>query len=64
MGPPSVRSSTPRSRTLPGAGGMLDDQGALRTHMMVFVDGEQVADREGLSDVVKGDSEICVMQAL
>lgn len=45
-------------------GYVLDDQGALRKHMVVFVDGEQVRDRDGLSDPVKADGQIYVMQAL
>lgn len=43
---------------------VLDDQGALRHHMNVFVDGEQIADRERLSDPVRPASEVYVMQAL
>lgn len=49
----------PRLRTY-----VLDDQGALRHHMGVFVDGEQIVDRERLSDAVRPTSEIYVMQAL
>jgi hypothetical protein len=45
-------------------GYVLDDQGALRRHMMVFVDGRQIEDRERLSDPVRPVSEIYVMQAL
>jgi sulfur-carrier protein len=43
---------------------VLDDQGRLRRHVMIFVDGQMVADRLGLSDPVKNDSEVYVMQAL
>ena len=43
---------------------VLDDQGALRRHMMIFVDGKQIADRLTLSDPVAVDAEIYVMQAL
>lgn len=43
---------------------VLDEQGALRKHMTVFVDGDAVRDRDGLSDGVKPDSQIYVMQAL
>jgi hypothetical protein len=32
--------------------------------MNVFLDGEQIADRVGLSDAVRPESEIYVMQAL
>lgn len=45
-------------------GYVLDDQGNLRKHIAVFVDGKMVADREGLSDPVNADSEIYIMQAL
>jgi sulfur-carrier protein len=48
----------------PARGYVLDDQGALRHHMAVFVDGVQVHDRAGLSDPVAADSEVYVMQAL
>ncbi len=43
---------------------VLDDQGRVRKHMSVFVDGEQIQDRSGLSDPIRADSEIYVMQAL
>lgn len=43
---------------------VLDERGALRSHMVVFVGGKQVTDRTGLSDAVDGTSEIHVMQAL
>jgi len=45
-------------------GYVLDDQGELRKHMIVFVDGRQVADRRTLSDPVGEGAEIYVMQAL
>lgn len=43
---------------------VLDDQGALRKHMIVFVDGKAVADRTRLSDAVPESGEVYVMQAL
>lgn len=50
---------------LPRARGyVLDEHGALRHHMMVFVDGVAVADRRKLGDQVQPSSEIHVMQAL
>lgn len=55
----AVFASNPRLR-----GYVLDDQGALRRHMMVFVDGQQIRDREALSDLVRPASEVYVMQAL
>ena len=45
-------------------GYVLDDQGRLRKHMAIFVDAAQLADRDGLSDPVAGDSVIDVVQAL
>lgn len=45
-------------------GYVLDDQGTLRKHMVIFVDGAPARDRKKLSDAVRGDSEIFVMQAL
>lgn len=45
-------------------GYVLDDQDRLRTNMLVAVDGEMVRDRIRLSDAVKADSEIYVIQAL
>jgi molybdopterin synthase sulfur carrier subunit len=45
-------------------GYILDDRGAVRKHMVIFVDGEGVKDRDRLSDPVRSDSEIYVMQAL
>jgi hypothetical protein len=46
------------------AGYVLDDRGALRRHMLMFVDGEPLRDRRALSDPLAPDSEILVMQAL
>lgn len=43
---------------------VLDDQSALRKHMIVFVNGERVRDRDHLSDRVGEDDEILVMQSL
>lgn len=45
-------------------GYIVDDQGSLRTHVVVFVDGNAMTDRSRLSDTVRPDSEIFVMQAL
>ena len=45
-------------------GYVLDDQGRLRKHVAVFVDGAMVRDREALSDVVTESTEVFVMQAL
>ena len=43
---------------------VLDDQGQVRKHMSIFVDGEQLHDRQRQSDVVSPDGEIYVLQAL
>ena len=43
---------------------VLDDQGAVRTHVVIFVDGSSLLDRQGLSDPLRPDSEVFVMQAL
>lgn len=43
---------------------VLDERGALRQHMNVFLDGRPIRDRETLSDEVSPTSSVCVMQAL
>ncbi|WP_395738506.1 MoaD/ThiS family protein [Prosthecobacter sp.] len=43
---------------------VLDDQGAVRQHVIVFVDGTAIADRRQQADVLKPDSEVFVMQSL
>ena len=45
-------------------GYVLDDQGAVRAHMVVFVDGQQIRDRRNLTDPVRKNGEIYVAQAL
>ncbi len=45
-------------------GYVLDDQGALRRHIVVFVGGEAVVDRTALSDRAPDGAEIAVLQAL
>jgi molybdopterin converting factor small subunit len=45
-------------------GYVLDDQSALRKHMIVFVDGQIIRDRVGLTDAVAETSTIYVFQAL
>lgn len=54
-----VFDATPRLR-----GYVVDERGALRKHMTVFVDGELIKDRASLSDPVGPDGEVYVMQAL
>lgn len=43
---------------------ILDDQGEVRKHVAVFLDGETVADRKSLSDHLPPDGDIFVTQAL
>ncbi|HEY4802510.1 MAG TPA: MoaD/ThiS family protein [Paraburkholderia sp.] len=55
----AVFAGEPRLR-----GYILDDQGALRKHLAVFVDGVRVRDREHLSDALGEASRVYVVQAL
>jgi molybdopterin synthase sulfur carrier subunit len=55
----AVFEGNPRAR-----GYVLDDQGTVRAHMVVFVDGHQVHDRQHLSDPLRPDAEVYVAQAL
>jgi sulfur-carrier protein len=43
---------------------LLDDQGALRRHVAVYVNGEPARDRLGLADPIGPRDEIHVFQAL
>jgi hypothetical protein len=45
-------------------GYVLDDQGHLRAHVVVFIDGRRVTDRVRLDDPVGADSTVSVLQAL
>lgn len=45
-------------------GYVLDDQGAVRQHIVIFVDGDSLKDRRHLSDELRPDSAVFVMQAL
>jgi molybdopterin synthase sulfur carrier subunit len=55
----SVFASNEKAR-----GYVLDDQGGLRKHMVVFVNGQPIRDRTTLSDAVPEGAEVYVMQAL
>jgi molybdopterin converting factor small subunit len=45
-------------------GYLVDDQGRLRKHVRLFVNGAAVRDRDGLSDAVGEADELFVFQAL
>ena len=45
-------------------GYVLDDQGALRKHMAIFIDGRQVQDRIALTDPVDHDAVVDLIQSL
>jgi molybdopterin synthase sulfur carrier subunit len=45
-------------------GYVLDDQGRLRQHVAVFINGDMAHDRAGLSDAVADNDEVFIMQAL
>jgi len=45
-------------------GYVLDEHGAVRKHMIVFVNGTMIRDRVCLGDPVPGDATVYVMQAL
>ena len=45
-------------------GYLLDDQGAVRKHVAIFLNNEMVRDRAGLSDPVAPGDDIYVAQAL
>jgi sulfur carrier protein ThiS len=45
-------------------GYVLDDQGAVRHHVVVFINGRTVSDREQLTDTVHDGDEVFITQAL
>ena len=45
-------------------GYVLDDQGALRRNMVIFIDGRAMNDRRTLGDSIDATAEVFVMQAL
>ena len=55
----AVFGDNPRLRSY-----LLDDQGRLRRHVNVFVNGAAIGDRAGLSDPVAPGDEIFVIQSL
>lgn len=52
-------AGNPRAR-----GYVLDEQGNVRPHMVIFIDNEPIQDRIQLADAVGLNSEVFVMQAL
>lgn len=73
---PAIRDTAASSATLPEIllemeaaypglrSYILDEQGNLRKHVNIFIDGEMIADRRRLSDPFTDNSEIYIMQAL
>lgn len=55
----AVFAENPQARSY-----VLDDQGELRRHMSIFVDGRLITDRKKLSDGVGAESTVAVFQAL
>lgn len=55
----AVFQTNPRMRSY-----VVDEQGRLRQHVNVFINGEAVADRDGLSDRVGPKDDLFVLQAL
>lgn len=43
---------------------VVDEQGAVRRHVVVFLNGRQLVDRAGLGEAVGPDDELHVFQAL
>lgn len=49
----------------PGIKGyLMEDNGSLRQHINIFVDGELIEDRENQTDALNNESEVFIMQAL
>jgi sulfur-carrier protein len=60
----TVREALHEALSATARGYFLDDQGSLRKHVNIFVDGVPIRDRCGLSDALADGSEVDVMQAL
>ena len=55
----AVFETNPRLR-----GYVVDDQGRLRQHVVIFIDGQMIRDRVGMTDEIAESAELFVMQAL
>ena len=52
-------------KSYPGISGyIIDDQGILRQHVNIFVDGSMIKDRNKQTDILQENSEVYIMQAL
>lgn len=43
---------------------IIDEHGALRKHVNIFLNGSLIKDKTGLSDVIADGDEVYIMQAL
>jgi sulfur-carrier protein len=55
----NVFAGQPRLRSY-----LLDDQGRLRRHVAIYINGARVSDRIGLTDKLEDEDEVYVFQAL
>lgn len=55
----AIFDSQPEAR-----GYILDDQGAVRSHVVIFLNNTPIVDRKDLCDVVQDEDELYIMQAL
>ena len=55
----SVFAENPRARSY-----VLDEQSALRKHMIIFIEGQAIRDRTKLTDAVSESDTVYVLQAL
>jgi len=55
----NVFTGQPRLRSY-----LLDDQGRLRRHVAIYINGTRVSDRIGLTDKLEDEDEVYVFQAL
>ncbi len=55
----NVFAENPRARSY-----VLDEQSALRKHMIIFIEGQAICDRRKLTDAVSESDTVYVFQAL